>query len=241
MKRLVVVSLIIIVICSCGRQVQRRDNKGGDSVSISSFYMDEDEINSNAYRVYTHPDSTVTLVLNEFSVRISPVRIDGGQTHTLPYFQGDVVYYFTIELGESFEGAQVLIEKCKLENVAVEQCYQTSVSISAEGPHCDLLDWKHYTSPWQKLDEDLHLSYITRKYSDEESAQFPEVTEEEFLKAVKETCIPREFNLPDSISSPHKYPCRVGISHYKLRISGTDPKTGNQITRTLVFINPMGC
>ena len=64
--------------------------------------------------------------------------------------QKDTVYLYS-ELGETIEGQTISISTEQLINLTIEQRYETSVTIMGEGPHCDLIDWKHYDSEWKTL------------------------------------------------------------------------------------------
>lgn len=144
-----------------------------------------------------------------------------------------------IELGETLEGSTIKVLNSQLSNINIEMRYETSISIMNEGPHCDLIDWKHYTSDWSELSTEGTNFFKAASYSTQDWERFPEVTVDEILEAVKQECSGWEDHAR-TIKSPNDYPSAVGVSRYFLRISGTD-KTGKQVTRTLTFNVPMGC
>ena len=44
-----------------------------------------------------------------------------------------------------------------------------------EGPHCDLIDWKHFYSDWNKLQANSKGQFICDKYSVKDHEKFPEI------------------------------------------------------------------
>ena len=64
----------------------------------------------------------------------------------------------------------------------IEQRYETSLTIMNEGPHIDLLDWKHYISERKELETGDGLTFLSKEVSSEE---FPEVSQTEIVKTVR--------------------------------------------------------
>ncbi len=144
-----------------------------------------------------------------------------------------------IEIGETLEGSTIKVTNAQLSNIKMEMQFETSITIMNEGPHCDLVNWKHYTSDWSKLSTAETNIFQAASYSTQDWERFPEVTVDEILAAVKQQC-PGWEEHARTIKSPNDYPSSVGVSRYFLRITGTD-KTGKLITRVLTFNVPMGC
>ncbi|UIR56891.1 hypothetical protein LZQ00_03500 [Sphingobacterium sp. SRCM116780] len=147
----------------------------------------------------------------------------------------------SVDLGESIEGQQISLSSDKFTDLKVEQSYETSVTIMNEGPHCDLLDWKHYTSAWKLLSKNNDGQFIGASYGDKETQYFPEVSTEELKKAIQLHCGTDWHDLLENIKSIHDYPSAVGISRYFLRITGRDKKTGQEMQKMIILENPMGC
>ena len=110
-----------------------------------------------------------------------------------------------------------------------------------EGPHCDLREWKHYDSDWEKLTFDNKKgAFLTHSYSREDQSKFVPVEMEELKKAVAEFCSERWGNLLENVTSVNDYPCGVSLSRILLKIVLTDQH--NETTeRFIEFIIPMGC
>src|SRR5688572_20552919 len=61
-----------------------------------------------------------------------------------------------VELGDTIFGqAIVLVPRNGTEqkNFRIQAQYETSLTILNEGPHLDLLDWKHFRSEWSDLEQ----------------------------------------------------------------------------------------
>jgi len=125
-----------------------------------------------------------------------------------------------------------------LSDVKVEQSYMTSMSIQGEGPHLDLIGWKHYQSEWKPVTKIDNDRYKCLSYSESEQTQFPEVTLEEVKHEIMETKNHKEWlSYLDK-----KYPFgSVMISHYFIRISGFNKRTGKKIIKNVMFVMAMGC
>ncbi len=210
-----------------------------EQITVDSFYIDESEINGGAeYKEYT-TDTIVNICFDEFSVKINRLVV---------YEHSDSIYdvkkdtlFLTIELAETIEGQQINLSQINIENIVVEQAYETSVTVMNEGPHCDLLDWNHYTSPWIPLQTKSKNIYIAKKYTETERQLFPEVSLDELKKTVKNYCESKWFKLIGDIKSVNDYPCAVGISKYFIRISGVEPITRKKIVKLIILEQLMGC
>jgi hypothetical protein len=65
------------------------------------------------------------------------------------------------------------------------QRYRTSMSISAEGPHLDLVDWRHFDSPWIPLDFLGGKSFRTAPADQMQDSRFPSTTKSDIIKEVR--------------------------------------------------------
>lgn len=180
---------------------------------------------------------TATIRLEDLSVKIRPLMpIMDPELHDKQVQKHARVI---MELADALEGATITLHNTSLSQISIYMRYETSLSISREGPHCDLLDWKHFLSPWKRLSQEGKLRFVAARYTDEERQKFPLVNNAEMKAAVARKCEGWE-ELLDGVTSPTQYPARVGISKYILRIVGTD-KVGKRVHRYITFEMPMGC
>lgn len=180
---------------------------------------------------------TAIIQFQNFSLEIEPLELWEQSKLLYRTFLADSDV--DIELGETLEGSTIKVLNSQLWNINIEMRFETSITIMNEGPHCDLVNWKHYTSDWSELSNEGTDTFKAASYSTQDWERFPEVPVKEILEAVKQQC-PGWEEHARTIKSPNDYPSAVGVSRYFLRISGTD-KTGKLITRILTFNVPMGC
>jgi len=129
----------------------------------------------------------------------------------------------------------------------IEQRYETSLTLMNEGPHMDLLDWKHYISDWNKVEARNNLTFLVKEMSSE---KFPKVTQAEIINAVKaesDKWSKRGFDeqeqwisLAKRCKGPTTYPCGVSISKIILQIKVWESNKWKSI-QTMEIQIPMGC
>ncbi len=146
-----------------------------------------------------------------------------------------------VEFGEMIQGKWIQITKSTLKDIRVEQSYVTSLSISNEGSHLDLLNWKHYTSEWCELKEIDGQKFKILHYSLDEDERFPKFTEKElvnYLIRIKQSEYSELISNPN-IGDGYKH-WWTGISSIRIRISGFNIEN-KLITKYFIFEIPMGC
>ena len=117
--------------------------------------------------------------------------------------------------------------------------YETSVVITDEGPHCDLVDWKHYQSSWQSLKKLSESKFTFNNYSLKAQKQFPKINIDDFKYFVKNNCGEEWFQLIMNNKSVDEGASSVGVSKVFLKLSGT--VNGKFTTRIIVFYQDLGC
>lgn len=178
-------------------------------------------------------DSTLTKDAVKIIFKDLTIYLEGFGKEELTS-QTDTIIIST-ELGTKVEGANIIIDNNLLGVLNIEQFYETSISINNEGPHCDLLAWKHYQSTPVENKKTNNNTWKIKEYSKAETELFPETTIEELKKVVAKSCME---NWPKVIKDCQTLTCApivIGISSYYLRISN---KTINKI---IIIENPLGC
>lgn len=94
---------------------------------------------------------------------------------TVPLDLGDEVYGATLQLQPATPG----------ETYRVRVQYETSLGLSAEGPHLDLVDWKHCMSDWETAEATEALSFVLPTPTPEQHECFPAYTRAELEQAVR--------------------------------------------------------
>jgi hypothetical protein len=160
--------------------------------------------------------------------------------HEISKINKDTAFLFS-ELGSTIEGQLLVVLSENLSQVKVEQSYETSVTISKEGPHCDLLNWKHYYSEWKTLNTNENGAFICETYTQEDNEKFPKIELSNLQKEVRKQCGEDWQLLINDITSPTEYPSSVSISRYFLKVTGQRKDNGQLITKIIVIESPMGC
>jgi hypothetical protein len=148
---------------------------------------------------------------------------------------------FAADLGETLQGSFISITSKKWDNIQIEQKVETSVTIMDEGPHCDLVNWRHFTTNWTKLKETQKSSFTAITYQNGETTRFPTVEMKKLQKAANKQCGQEWGDLVNKCKSPNDYPCGVGTSRYFIKVIGIDNVTGKKMTREITIRIPMGC
>ena len=123
------------------------------------------------------------------------------------------------------------------------QRYRTSMSLSAEGPHLDLVDWRHFDSPWLPLPSMAPRRFRTLRSDQIDSSRFPTTTKSEILTEVRKH-VGNDWSeileFAKACRGPNDGACQVMISSMYLRIQ--KQVRGRWIDIGQVELRfPMGC
>lgn len=181
-----------------------------------------------------------------------PLRIElGDLVLTIPDISIDPHYYLSVEdlsadsvlisleLGDTPSGSMLVFHSQGSTISSVKQKYETSITVMDEGPHLDLIEWKHYHSPWIELKMVSANQYQAIGYSQAQSEMFPEVDIEEVRMVVQKLGGERWFKHIEDLDDIHTYPFGVGIS--KLEFMIEYKVLGKLKKKVLIFEIPLGC
>ena len=120
--------------------------------------------------------------------------------------------------------------------------YRTSMTVMGEGPHLDLIDWRHFDSEWIELNQLADRKFKTLAYEQMDTSKFPPVTKSELISAVGKRASdwPQIVKLAKTCGNPNDDPCSVSDSSLYFRIEKLvgDRWTTVGIVEVLI---PMGC
>jgi hypothetical protein len=150
-----------------------------------------------------------------------------------------------VELGESIDNQMIylVIEEDDKRDYKIEEQYETTMSVSAEGPHMDLIDWKHHLSDWKEIPQIGKHRFLTLKLNESESRMFPKVNQREIYSAVKERVTEDSawaLEKARLCKGPNTFPCYVSVSRVSLRISVKENNKW-ELVNQIDFHIPMGC
>ncbi|HEY0860294.1 MAG TPA: hypothetical protein VGE19_05210 [Pseudoxanthomonas sp.] len=157
---------------------------------------------------------------------------------TIPLELGDEVYGATLQLQPATPGA----------TWRVRVQYETSLGLSAEGPHLDLTGWKHCVSDWVAAEARDAVSFVLPTPSAEQHACFPPYTQGELAQAVRAHTAAQgdpsqaddwiaRIGQGDALGTVVPF---VAISTVRVRVEVLR-KGGWEVVSTLAFLPPMGC
>ena len=182
-------------------------------------------------------NSSLNISLKYFTVTFDSITITPNYIMSIEN-KGDTTFV-SLELGDSPEGQILNITNSDVKVLNIYQKYETSVTIMDEGPHFDLLHWKHYYSDWQKLNRIQNNKFKSISYSEELHEIFPQVDIKNFKEYVKRNVGNSWYKLVLNVKSVNEYPCGVDISRIIYRIIYTIE--GKLKEKYLIFEIPMGC
>lgn len=150
--------------------------------------------------------------------------------------------YMDMELGENIEDEVIALYPFPGDKreFRVEQQFETSMSVTEEGPHLDLTDWKHYTSEWRELKRIEKNWFRTFTLTEEERSRFPAVTREEIYKVVLKDGGKGMAELARTCKGPKEGACIVTASRISIRILARINGRWTVIHQIDAML-PMGC
>lgn len=148
-----------------------------------------------------------------------------------------------LDLAESVGDQEVTLNFREDGEYRVLQRYRTSMSISMEGPHLDLIDWRHFDSPWVSLKALSSKRFRTLATDQMQSGKFPPTTNEEIVAEVRKRMETDRSEIVEAAKScgwPSDGACFVSISSIYLRVQKR-VRAGWTDVGLIELRIPMGC
>lgn len=148
-----------------------------------------------------------------------------------------------LDLAENIDSQKVTVNFRDGNKYRILQRYRTSMSLSVEGPHVDLLDWRHFDSPWVSLKALTSRRFRTLATKQMEASRFPATTNEEIVKEVRKrvgTDWPDALEFAKGCAGPNSGACFVAVSSIYLRIQKRVGAAWIDVG-LVEFRLPMGC
>lgn len=178
-----------------------------------------------------------------FSVVIKTDLGDGEPGSHTVRLSKDPVVVDDFDVPEDVDGQEIsIVGGDKAAQFRIFERYRNSMTVMGEGPHLDLVDWRHFDSEWIELDQLAQRKFRTLATERMDASKFPATTQAELISAVRKRAAdwPEAIELAKTCRSPHHEPCAVGVSSVYFRI---DKQIGDRwITVGIVeVLIPMGC
>ena len=180
----------------------------------------------------------------EFSVVIKTDLGDGELgSHTVKLSKDPVVVE-DLDVPEYIDGQEIsIVGGDKSAQFRISERYRTTMTVMGEGPHLDLVDWRHFDSEWIPLDQLDQRRFRTLASEKMDASKFPPTTQAELISAVRKRASddwPTAVELAKTCRSPHHEPCAVGVSSLYFRIEKQVGDRWIKVGLVEVLI-PMGC
>ncbi len=237
MKNYLIIIIITLSIIACKEKSENSLKEDLVSSQVVKKHL-KSKTDSITHLQLEEPKNTLEIKFDDFSILLDSIGIWDNE-NKLKQIQKDTAFVF-LELGETIEGKTFKIIPNGFDKIAIYQRHKNSITIMDEGPHCDLLNWKHYYSNWKKLYNKNNI-FITDSYSQDHWEKFVSYTKDELEKTVLEYCGERWHKLLKNLDNPEFSPVGVSMSRIFLKINLINSNTGEKKEETISFEIPMGC
>jgi len=147
----------------------------------------------------------------------------------------------SLDIGDSLSRGRLILLSTDNKSYRATIQLETSMTVTAEGPHLDLVDWKHCTSQWHSMTEAKDGEYTLPDFDNINVDCFPRVSDEELKAEVLRAGGEQWLSILEGEGWPEGYrPVDISLSTVRIKI---EEKTGSN-WRVLSLINmsvPMGC
>ena len=227
MQKLFSVSLLIIIL-SCTQQQTSQQQTITDSPAVEGVKKNE------TIDPFNQPTVDTTTLAGSFLISGLPITTKKFN----PLELSTDTFRFQLPMAAKIEGSKLEITSNDFTNIWAEQQFKTSISIVNEGAHCDLKNFKHFYSDWQKLFSSGNDVFTIPVNEQEDKTRMVPVSGDEIRAYVKANC-PEEFNdRVKNIKGSGVYPVAVGISTYFFKIHGF--ASGKEVVKVLAIEYSMG-
>lgn len=239
MKSLYIISLALLAI-SCTQKSPQRQAFEEAETAIEAVDKSKPKMEPTpAEEILTEfvvDDNDVSIMFPAFTIVMDSTEVWDEQG-VLDNVQGDTAAIY-VEFGDHPWDKRVAIFPSIQGEVKVFQRFENSITIMNEGPHCDLIDWKHFDSEWEEIPL-ANNQFTTLPYPSDRDELFVHVGMDEVYNAVLDQCGEEWAQHMKDATSPTDYPCGVGLSRIflKVELHHNDIVTENVVS----FEIPMGC
>lgn len=176
---------------------------------------------------------------DNLSLQIDNIEV-WDEIGTLKSIQKDTVRV-DLDIGEILTGNTIRVLNSDYDQIRIFQKIENSVTIMNEGPHCDLVDWKHYYSDWIEIEQISENVFQAITLTADHTEKFISVDLDEFKDAVSSHCGESWTDLVKNIKSVNEYPCGISTSRIFIKLVLENSKTNTSTVKVIELEVPMGC
>jgi hypothetical protein len=223
----------VIIISSCFRKeksITNEDKQSNDAIIKTSFVKPKLAENKQ------HSIDTVILNFDYYKLLL----IDFYVYDVDSFPKKDTLNIYP-ELGSDFDSQKFIINlSSNIKSIEIFENFRSVLTISNEGPHLDLYNWKGYESSWFPVKVINQKEFSLKEITIEEGRQFPEFTKEELITLADK----EDKSWGNLIRKPYngnwKDSYAIGVGLRRLKIITINNK-GEKKTQYLIAYIPMGC
>lgn len=146
-----------------------------------------------------------------------------------------------LELGDTLSTANIIVAAATAKNLRISLQLETSMSITADGAHLDLNDWKHCTTAWLPVTELPSLTFTLPDFDTINTDCFPAVTTAEIKTEVFKQGGQEWVDVLEEKGLPKDYqPVLITLSVIRIRIEQRIDSSWQPLTVIQLAV-PMGC
>lgn len=244
MKKLAFIPLVFLFACSNSSVESSEDE---DNILVPEQVQEdkvadiESEIKTLPFQQLRLAEDGLNFQFDGFIVSIDSITLDFNSTSVIKA-KNDTCYY-DFELGEDLSNHKLRININEEAEYVCFNVFERNIfhfTISAEGPHCDLVELDPYHSKWFKLKENVpSINFQTLEWGEAKAPKL-NMSKKELEALVLEHCGKDWVDLVGMYYdefNPNNY---LGISGYQLKIVAT-LKDGTEHVSVIQFSSPMGC
>ena len=186
---------------------------------------------------------TLALSSNAWAVSQIEILSNGGSAQfqgyrfSPPY--GNMTEAF-VDLGESLSSKIVRITAKAGTQFRVNVQMESSLTIMNEGPHLDLVDWKHCTTEWREAERITDSEFRIPVTEEIDQACFQEISVAEIRDEVLKRGGTRWADLIKDDASITDYPMALALSSVTVKVEEL-LEDGWTVVTIIRFSIPMGC
>ncbi len=147
----------------------------------------------------------------------------------------------SLELGDTLSGGTIKVIATERVPYRISVQLETSMTISDEGPHLDLTDWKHCTTGWIVAEPLGDSIFALPSYDNVDTDCFPEVTHQDIREAVFQRGGERWLGVVERASESDGFsPVSIELSTVRIKVEKQVNSRWEHVTLIDLAV-PMGC
>lgn len=147
---------------------------------------------------------------------------------------------YEMDMENELFGVPFQVRQSGYDTVKVYQKFENAMAVHWEGPHCDMVDWKTFKTPWMEINyEQTAAENKTLGWDAADRFEAPQFTKQELDQAIQEHCTSDWYDLVKNIPNVSQYP--ASIFPYRALFKIVLSNAEKTVTKYVDVEIPMGC